>query len=62
MPITAIDSKDDILSRELMNIKDICILLNCSDEHALEISKEIKKMMQDIGIPYYLIIFLQVIF
>ena len=38
-PITSIDSKDDILSRELMNTKDICILLNCSDELALEISK-----------------------
>ena len=54
MPITAIDSKDNILSRELMNIKDICILLNCSDEHALEITKEIKKMVQDIGIPLLL--------
>ena len=27
-PITTIDSKDDILARELMNTKDICILLN----------------------------------
>ena len=31
-PITTIDSKDDILSRDLTNRKDICILLDCSDE------------------------------
>jgi len=54
MPITTIDSKDDILARELMNTKDICILLNCSDELAIDISKEIKKMMQDRGIPLLL--------
>ena len=53
-PITSIDSKDDILSRELMNTKDISILLNCSDELAIEISKEIKKMMQDRDIPLLL--------
>ena len=51
LPITTIDSKDDILARELMNTKDICILLNCSDEVALKISKKIKKMMHDRGIP-----------
>ena len=43
IPIATIDSKDDILSRELMNTKDICILLDCSDEAALKISKKIKK-------------------
>ena len=53
-PITSIDSKDDILARELMNTKDICILLNCSDEVAIEIAKEIKKMMQARGIPLLL--------
>ena len=53
-PITSIDSKDDILARELMNTKDMCILLDCSDEVAIEISKEIKKMMQARGIPLLL--------
>jgi uncharacterized protein (UPF0216 family) len=53
-PITTIDSKDDILARELMNTKDICILLNCSDEQALEISKEIKLKMRQKGIPLLL--------
>ena len=54
LPITTIDSKDDILARELMNTKDICILLNCSDEVALKISKKIKKMMQARGITLLL--------
>ena len=40
-PITSIDSKDDILSRELMNTKDISILLNCSVELAIEIADKI---------------------
>lgn len=53
-PITSIDSKDDILSRELMNTKDISILLNCSDELAIEIADKIKKMMQARGIPLLL--------
>ena len=43
IPIATIDSNDDILSRELMNTKDICILLDRSDEVALKISKETKK-------------------
>lgn len=54
LPITTIDSKDDILARELMNTKDICILLNCSDELAIKIGNEIKEMMQTRGIPLLL--------
>ena len=53
-PITSIDSKDDILGRELMCTKDISILLDCDDEVALKISKEIKKMMQARGMPLLL--------
>ena len=49
-----LESKDDILSRELISEKDIEILLDCSEEKAKEIANEIKKMMQARGIPLLL--------
>ena len=49
-----LESKDDILSRELISEKDIEILLDCSEEKAKEIANEIKKMMQERGVPLLL--------
>ena len=49
-----LESKDDILSRELISEKDIEILLDCGEEKAEKIANEIKKMMQEREIPLLL--------
>ena len=49
-----LDSREDILSRDLMSSKDIEILLDCGEEKAESIANEIKKMMQAKGIPLLL--------
>ena len=49
-----LDSREDILSRELMSSKDIEILLDCGEEKAERIANEIKKMMQVRGVPLLL--------
>ena len=49
-----LESKDDILSRELTSEKDVEILLDCGEEKAERIANEIKKMMQERGIPLLL--------
>ena len=49
-----LESKDDILSHELISEKDIEILLDCSEKEAKKIANDIKKMMQARGIPLLL--------